>query len=411
MNDDTMLKFAKAKDLSPLAWFNIYYPAYAINVKYHYPTSNPDDFKDRALLQLINCKIPYETACEILGIRDPHRSILNRFVSDEKQALVRFDERQRQYVLTPMGKRKVEGIELGKEGVACCYIDGYTGTPFPKAVIENINEQRFSICGNLAINPGGMYPFDAGIEQKVQALNANLNDGNGKDYRKRLNLSDKSNEFNITLLDQKWISNLSIGVFLKGSTVVRSVFGDKICDEPTVLPPFGWLESLHQFKLTINDNGLKFGYVKDAPTSESLFVQSPDAVYKAIETRIEKTYGTEFAKSIELCIEPKSGQCSMKITSLNTLTKDRAKMLDYIDNGILPLELKGIKGTIFLKLDVSENIVELAHLSKEINSLTDDWHQIIAKVKRLYPNSWRQTLLTIDRHDLLFRYDVEQFIN
>ena len=65
MTDAIFIEYAKTNGLIPFAWFEINYPTYAVKVKYKYPTSDPADFRDRALLQMIDRGMPYSTACSL----------------------------------------------------------------------------------------------------------------------------------------------------------------------------------------------------------------------------------------------------------------------------------------------------------------------------------------------------------
>lgn len=257
MNNNTFLEYAESQGLAPLIWFDISYPTFAVKVKYSYPTSDPADFRDRALLQLIDLGMPYATACAILMVNDPHQTILERFKSDTPgPQLVHFDKNLNRLALTPMGKHKVERIELAKDGVACCFIDGFTGTPFPTDVVSGLAD-RFN-CSDIKSNPGGLYPFAPNVEQRLVELNARLNDNKGRKYSYRLGIPEKSKETSISLLSPKWMKNLSIGIFLDGQKVVRQIF----CDKSTKsVSPFGWLENLSAFKLTGSGNNRRFSYI------------------------------------------------------------------------------------------------------------------------------------------------------
>ena len=130
MTDAIFIEYAKTNGLIPFAWFEINYPTYAVKVKYKYPTSDPADFRDRALLQMIDRGMPYSTACSLLMVTDPHQSILQRFKSDNPgPQLVHFDKMLNRLALTPIGRQRIEQIELAREGVSCCFIDGFTGKP------------------------------------------------------------------------------------------------------------------------------------------------------------------------------------------------------------------------------------------------------------------------------------------
>lgn len=77
----------------------------------------------------------------------------------------------------------------------------------------------------------------------------------------------------------------------------------------------------------------------------------------------------------------------------------------------MTVPLPGVTGWICIEVKASDNLVSLGQLPKKINETNRDWKEIFATTtEKPCPKSWRQTLIAIDRHDLLFRYDVEQFI-
>ena len=258
MNNNIILEYSRVNRLKPLAWFDINYPAFAVKVKYKYPTSDPTDFRDRAILQLIDLGMPYSSICSILMVTDPHQTILQRFKSDNPgPQLVFFDKILNRLALTPMGKQRVERIELAKDGVSCCFIDGFTGTPFPADVIENLKE-RFN-CYEINSIPSGIYPFEADIERLITDLNSKICDGKGSRYLYRLGLPLKAKETTMTSLGPKWMKNLSVGVFTNGTEVVRKIFCD---DKVKPISPFGWLENIDSFKLTGSVHSMRFAYIK-----------------------------------------------------------------------------------------------------------------------------------------------------
>lgn len=411
MNDKAFLKFSEDNDLLPVAWFGINYPTYAVKVKYKYPTSDPADFRDRALLQLIDLGIPYSTACALLLVNDPHKSILQRFKSDNPgPQLVKYDLIRKCNTLTPLGKQRVERIELARDGVACCFIDGFTGTPFPSDVVENLMD-RYD-CIDVKFIPGGIYPFEAGIENKITEINAKLNEGKGKAYRKRMRLPEKATETSITPLGAKWMKNISIGIFLKNGIVIRRIF----CDKMNTIEPFGWLMHLDSIKLTVSTKNNAFAYCVSEPNTQNVFALdnrqlTSQHLMNIIQKRIEKDYGMEFANQYEFTTDINSGLCTLHIKTLERTSGKRARLLSSIEQGILPVRLPGLTGSLFLRVTAAESIHKLSSLRKDIDKSEKDWHDVINSIKKREPYTWRQTLIDIDRHDLLFRYDIEHFIH
>lgn len=407
MNNDAFLEYAENQRLVPLIWFDISYPTFAIKVKYSYPTSDPADFRDRALLQLIDLGMSYETACAILMVNDPHQAILWRFKSDTPgPPLVHFDKNLNRLSLTPMGKHKVERIELAKDGVACCFIDGFTGTPFPKDVVSRLSD-RFN-CSDIKSNPGGLYPFDPNVEQRLVELSARLNDNKGRKYSYRLGIPEKSKDTLISLLSPKWMKNLSVGIFLDGQKVIRKIFCDKSM-EP--ISPFGWLENLNAFKLTGSGNNRRFSYVKEEESNTNVFTQvSLSSLRQLYEYAMEKEYGSDFLRNLNMTIDTETGQCTIEIQQLGATTQNRSKMLSFIEKGLMPISLPGLVGSAFIYVKATQEITNLGYLRNDINQSNADWHQIIDRLKHEHSDNWRQILIAVDRHDLLFRHDVENYI-
>lgn len=406
MTNNTLIEYAKTNGLTPLAWFEVNYPTYAVKVKYKYPTSDPADFRDRALLQMIDIGVPYSTACSLLLVTDPYQSILQRFKSDEPgPQLVYFDKMLNQLALTPIGRQRIEQIELARDGVSCCFIDGFTGKPFPIDVVNNLKD-RFE-CNEIYNIPGGIYPFNANIEHKIVELNAKLNDGKGRNYQKRLDIPEKSRETSMTLLGPKWMKNLSIGIFWNGTEVVRKIFCD---DRSNPISTFGWLENINTFKLDGNVRSNKFVYVIDKSDSTNVFVNNSADLNQLILSTIGTEYGTEFVKGISLTWNPEMSQFQISINSLDETTRNRTRMLSIIENGIMSIKLTGMTGSLFIEVKASEIINSLGHLRNKIDKSGHDWHEIIDMIRKDYPDNWRQTLNAIDRHDLVFRHDIEQFI-
>ena len=407
MNNNVFLEYAESQGLTPLIWFEINYPTFAVKVKYSYPTSDPADFRDRALLQLIDLGMPYATACSILMVNDPHQTILERFKSDTPgPQLVHFDKNLNRLALTPMGKHKVERIELAKEGVACCFIDGFTGTPFPTDVVSGLTD-RFN-CSDIKNNPNGLYPFDPNVEQRLVELNTKLNDNKGQHYSYKLGIPEKSKETSIRFLSSKWMKNLSIGIFFDGQKVVRQIF----CDKSTKpVSPFGWLKNLSAFKLTFSGNNQRFSYVTEEESNTNVFTQNVSSSLRQLyEYSMEKEYGSDFLKSLNLAVDTETGQCTIEIQNIGVTTQNRSKMLSFIEKGLMPISLPGLVGSAFVKVKATPEITNLGHLRNIINHSNADWHQIIDRLKHEYSDNWRKILIDIDRHDLLFRHDVENYI-
>ena len=407
MTNNIFINYANTNGLIPLVWFNIDYPAYAIKVRYKYPTSNPTDFRDRALLQLIDVGVPYSTACSLLMVNDPHQAILQRFKSDDPgPQLVYFDKMLNRLALTPIGKQWVERIELARDGMSCCFIDGYTGRPFPIDVINNVKNRI--ICRDINDNnPGGIYPFEADIDRRISELNAKICESKERNYQSRLGIPEKSKETSISSFGPKWMKNLSIGVFLKDTEVIRKVFCD---NQPIAISPFGWLEDLQSFKLTQCANRKLLAYIKKEPSNPALFTQvSSKDMLQMIYPYIKKEYNLDMN---QICFEmnPETAQCHLFINNIKNSTR-RSRLLSLIENGIMTVPLPGLTGSICIEVKASDNLVSLGQLRKKINETNRDWKEIFATTtEKPCPKSWRQTLIAIDRHDLLFRYDVEQFI-
>ena len=406
MTNKTLIEYAKNNGLTPLAWFEINYPTYAVKVKYKYPTSDPADFRDRALLQMIDLGVPYSTACSLLLVTDPYQTILQRFKSnDPGPQLVHFDRMLNRLALTPIGRQRIEQIELARDGVSCCFIDGFTGDPFPIDVVENLKD-RFE-CNEIYNIPGGIYPFNANIEHQIAELNARVNDGKGRNYQKRLDIPEKARETSMTSLGPKWMRNLSIGIFWNGTEVVRKIFCD---DRANPISPFGWLENMNTFKLDGNVRSGKFVYVIDNSDSTNVFVNNSNDLNQLILSTIRTEYGAEFVKEINLTWNPETSQFQIFINSIDKTTRNRSRMLSTIENGIMSIKLTGMTGSMFIEVKASEIINSLGHLRNKIDKSDHDWHEMIDMVRKDYPNNWRQTLIAIDRHDLVFRHDIEQFI-
>ena len=406
MTNKTLIEYAKNNGLTPLAWFEINYPTYAVKVKYKYPTSDPADFRDRALLQMIDLGVPYSTACSLLLVTDPYQTILQRFKSnDPGPQLVHFDRMLNRLALTPIGRQRIEQIELARDGVSCCFIDGFTGDPFPIDVVENLKD-RFE-CNEIYNIPGGIYPFNANIEHQIAELNARVNDGKGRNYQKRLDIPEKARETSMTSLGPKWMRNLSIGIFWNGTEVVRKIFCD---DRANPISPFGWLENINTFKLDGNVRSGKFVYVIDNSDSTNVFVNNSNDLNQLILSTIRTEYGAEFVKEINLTWNPETSQFQIFINSIDKTTRNRSRMLSTIENGIMSIKLTGMTGSMFIEVKASEIINSLGHLRNKIDKSDHDWHEMIDMVRKDYPNNWRQTLIAIDRHDLVFRHDIEQFI-
>ena len=88
----------------------------------------------------------------------------------------------------------------------------------------------------------------------------------------------------------------------------------------------------------------------------------------------------------------------------------RSRILSVVEKKNMGIQLRGITGTLFIEVNANDSVNNLALLRKKIELSTQDWHEIIKRVRTEYPNNWRQTLNSIGRHDLIFRYDIENFI-
>ena len=405
MNNSTFLDYAEANGLRPVAWFDINYPAYAVKVRYMYPTSNPADFRDRALLQLIDIGVSYPTACAILMIDDPHESILKRFKSDVPQ-LVQFDKELNRLALTEIGKQKVERIELARNGVSSCLVDGFTGLPFPKDVVKYLsNGFSWKDASNIS---GGIYPFEPSIEQKIIELNTKINECKGDKFQYRLGIPDKAKETSMTPLGTKWMTNLSMGIFLKDTEIVRRIFCDNVANP---ISPFGWLINPNILKITQRDKTSRFSLkLADQNNSDVFDGISFDDLQQMIAEEIEQEYGSEFIKSNEVNVNADTGLCVFRINTIDAIAKGRERLLSAVNKGFLPLQLKGMNGSLFVSLQPDSKISALACLRAKIDESRAPWEDIISELKEKYPASWRQTLITIGRHDLLFRHDVTQYI-
>lgn len=405
MNNTTFLEYAEANGLTPVSWFDINYPAYAVKVRYMYPTSNPADFRDRALLQLIDIGVPYSTACAILMIDDPHKSILERFKSDIPQ-LVQFDKELNRLALTGIGKLKVERIELARNGVSSCLVDGFTGLPFPKDVVTYLsNGFSWKDASNI---PGGIYPFEPAIEQKIIELNTKINEGKGDKYQYRLGIPDKAKETSMSPLGTKWMMNLSMGIFIKDTEIVRRIFCD---DSANPISPFGWLVNPNILKITRRDKTSHFALKLAEQDKSEVFTEIPsDDLRQMIAEQIRQEYGPEFIKFSEVEVNAETGLCVFRLSTIDSVTKGRERLLSAVNKGILSLQLKGMNGSLFVTLQPEPKISALACLRAKIDESRAPWEDIISELKEKYPASWRQTLITIGRHDLLFRHDVTQYI-
>ena len=105
-----------------------------------------------------------------------------------------------------------------------------------------------------------------------------------------------------------------------------------------------------------------------------------------------------------------TGLCVFSINTIDAIAKGRERLLSAVNKGILSLQLKGMNGSLFVTLQPDPKISALACLRAKIDESRAPWEDIISELKEKYPASWRQTLITIGRHDLLFRHDVTQYI-
>ncbi len=406
MNKNVIMAFARNNGYEPLAWFRVNYPAYALKVKYCYPTLDPSDFQDRALLRLIDAGIPYKKACDLLLIDDPHESILRRFKNDNPP-LVGFDHELNRIALTPIGQSRVERVKLTRPAVASCFVDGKTGAPFPRDVVNLLEDRRFhyeevgtSYCE---------YPFMPVSETSFENLNLRLREGNNKkELLVRLTLPENATETTITGLDPVWITDLSIGVFLKNGKSTWFIFvGDS--DKP--VSPFGYLEKPDLFKLTVQGgNKRQLGYQKKTGESRSIVDDKDPQIAQAILYGVEQFYGKDIFHDEDLHIDPVSGQCVLSV-GISALPKiKRGRILQDVSQGLFSIPLIGGSGQLFIRLDADKQVADLAALNVELNKMNLDWVHLVESVQSRYPDKWRFVLLEIGRHDLLFKYDVQHFI-
>ena len=98
------------------------------------------------------------------------------------------------------------------------------------------------------------------------------------------------------------------------------------------------------------------------------------------------------------------------VNSIDKTTRNLSRMLSAIEKGIISIKIPGMTGSMFIEVKASESINNLSHLRSKIDKSGLDWHEIIDMVRNDYPDNWRKTLIAINRHDLVFRHDMEQFI-
>lgn len=406
MNKETIINFATSKKLTPVAWFGIKYPAFAIKVRYHYPSSDPSDFQDRALLRLIDAGIPYNTACAILLIDDPHESILRRFSSsDPGPQLVNFDKELNRRALPPMGRARIERPVLNKRAVASCFIDGVSCEPFPKDVIEHLESNRFH-PEEIGFIANGDYPFEPTVESRLEELNTRLNDKKDKKLLLRLQLPSNAAEMSISLIDPEWIRDLSIGVFLKDEEIQRYLF---CSDSESAITPFGYVQNLDLFKLTVNEK--KFGYRKDSQNSPSLFAAKTSTLTEMLLAGIEHRYGKGVVSQSDISINPQTTVPEVYIENLDGAKSSRLKLLSSISEGYMSIPMSGLAGDIFIKVKTTPEVYNLSALKEMVDCSVGDWHKSVQEIQNRYPDKWRKVLLDIGRHDLLFRHDIENFIH
>ena len=204
------------------------------------------------------------------------------------------------------------------------------------------------------------------------------------------------------------MKNLSVGVFTNGTEVVRKIFCD---DKVKPISPFGWLENIDSFKLTGSVHSMRFAYIKKQQKSANLFVDIPsNDIIRVVKASIEVEYGSEFVNCISLYYDSETSRCVLQVNSLDNVMAGRSRILSVVEKKNMGIQLRGITGTLFIEVNANDSVNNLALLRKKIELSTQDWHEIIKRVRTEYPNNWRQTLNSIGRHDLIFRYDIENFI-
>ena len=243
-------------------------------------------------------------------------------------------------------------------------------------------------------------------------LNTRINEGKGDKYQYRLGIPDKAKETSMTPLGTKWMTNLSMGIFLKDSEVVRRIFCD---DSANPISPFGWLVNPNILKITRRDETSLFALkLAEQDKSEVFTGISSDDLRQMIAEQIKQEYGREFIKFNEVDANAETGLCILRLNTIDLVVdlvaKGRERLLSAVNKGVLSLQLKGMNGSLFVTLQPDSKISALACLRAQIDESIDSWENIISELKEKYPASWRQTLIAIGRHDLLFRHDVAQYI-
>ena len=68
-----------------------------------------------------------------------------------------------------------------------------------------------------------------------------------------------------------------------------------------------------------------------------------------------------FVKGINLTWNPETSQFRIFINSIDETTRNRARMLSTIENGIMSIKLTGMTGSMFIEVKASEIINSLVH--------------------------------------------------
>ena len=412
MNEKSIIKFAERYDLTPVAFFRINYPAYSVKIKYKVPTNDPLDFMQRALLRLIGAGISYKEASALLLINDPHNSILKKFKNDDP-VLVAFNHSKNRDDLTPLGRGRVERVVLTKSITVSGFVDGTTGEPFPMDMVENLENSRFHY-EDIGYVPNADYPFDPEVESKLKKLETDLLESKTKNSKKRLRLPAKAVEIGISLLEGVWITDLSMGIFIKAGEVKRYIFCG---NSDNVVSPFGYLQNPDAVSLFADPKNKTLTPRVFQDPVPTVFEGSHEGIRGLVFDSLTKLYGPSQISSHNVKVDMFTGLTEVHIDKISGSKKQRARLLNDIENGatdsgcrFLRVKLPALHGVIYVKADVSAQIGAISQMKQKMVKDAMNWKHQVAMVKKEYPDSWRQVLLDIGRKDLLFMHDKENFI-
>ena len=412
MNEKTIIKFADKYNLTPVAFFRLYYPAYSIKIKYKVPSNDPLDFLQRALLRLIGAGISYKEAAALLLIHDPHNAILKKFKNDEP-VLVAFDKMKNRDDLTPFGRSRVERVVLTKSITVSGFVDGTTGEPFPTDMVSRLENGAFHYV-DIDFVPNRDYPFEPDVESKLHQLETDLIESKTKSLRKRLRLPAKAMDIGISLLEAVWVTDLSMGIFTKDGQVKRYLFCG---DSDEVITPFGYLKdpaSVSFFAEPQKNTLTPRVFPDPIPT---VMEGNHEGIKKLLYDSLTKLYGREQISLHNIKVDMLTGQTEIFIDKLAGTKKQRTRLLNDIENGVtdsgekfLRMRISGLPGVIYIKAEVSGHISGISVMKQKIVRDTTNWKNQLALIQKEYPDNWRKVLRDIGRKDLLFIHDKEKFI-